>query len=92
VQRGEEALDIVQEVLMLKELEDAMVLVGQQDEKFQRKVLAKVMKVLDEEEDWVSHGSPDKKAWMLIKYARDPKNTGDPMQRIVKKLLREMEE
>lgn len=76
---------------MLKELEDALVLVGQQPEEFQREVLAAVVVLLDEHEDWVSNGSPDEKRWMLIKYARDPRYAKHGLQNVVKKLLKQME-
>ena len=72
---------------MLKELEDALVLVGQQSEEFQRQVLVAVVALLDEHEDWVSNGSPDENRWMLTKYARDPRFAHMSLQKTIKRIL-----
>ena len=77
---------------MLKELEDSLVLVGQQSEEFQRQVLVAVVALLDEHEDWVSNGSPDENRWILTKYARDPRYAHRGLQNTVKKLLNDTEE
>lgn len=72
---------------MLKELEDALVLVAQMPEAYQRKALTALVAVVDEHEDWVSNGSPEVKRWGLMKYARDPRFAHTSLQKTIKRLL-----
>src|SRR5690606_19366999 len=88
-ERREEPKVIVAGGSMLKELEDALTLVGEMPAAHQREVLKAVMAIIEEYEDWKANGSPAPERWFLIKFARDPTMARFKFQAAVERMLEE---